>query len=477
MRILLVEDYADLADTLDRAIKQLPGCEVVWVKSRDSALARLESEHFDLVLLDRRIPTADRVLDDHQDHGWRVFMYVQERLAGMPVWFLTGDEDADFAADLNNDYGRQADFLGSQSPQQMYRVFWKRRLTDCLSAISAVAAQHQEIDRIAIHTDTDAANLLPQERIILRLFARRQGGSALQVTSLNGGLTNSRVLKIVVKNAAGAPIVTAAAKVSRLQVIAAEAANYENVITRLTVGGYTPLTSRIIYGAGDFGGLFYGIVGSDVRSLFTLLQQSAAEAAGVPERLKDIVAPWQLAKTEARIKVAQLRRRLIGDTVLDRVAAELNDIDISQIEEREIAVHTRDQHGDMHCANVLFGGDGRPVLIDFGDAGSGFAGLDAVNLELSTVFHSHSAAVRGGWPTEEAMLSWPDVAKYSATCPFRLFIEGCRSWAVESAASYDEVVACAYAYALRQLKYKDTDKALARALIRGCIEYFTSASS
>ena len=37
----------------------------------------------------------------------------------------------------------------------------------------------------------------------------------------------------------------------------------------------------------------------------------------------------------------------------------------------------------------------------------------------------------------------------------------------------DEAVAVAYAYAMRQLKYDDTNKDLARALIRGCIQHFS----
>ena len=48
-------------------------------------------------------------------------------------------------------------------------------------------------------------------------------------------------------------------------------------------------------------------------------------------------------------------------------------------------------------------------------------------------------------------------------------MRACRAWAVEVAASEQEVLAVAYGYALRQLKYDDTDKVLARAVIRACI--------
>jgi hypothetical protein len=49
----------------------------------------------------------------------------------------------------------------------------------------------------------------------------------------------------------------------------------------------------------------------------------------------------------------------------------------------------------------------------------------------------------------------------------------CRDWANSEAASPEEVFAVAYGFAMRQLKYDDTDKVLARALIRACIARLT----
>lgn len=127
MRVLLVEDNAGFASAFERAIQTVPECELVWERSRDSALARLGAEPYDLVVLDRRIPSADGVLDDHQDHGWRVFQFVRGNRSGTSLWFLTGTEDADFATVMNNEYGRNEDILGRDVREQMYRVFWKKK--------------------------------------------------------------------------------------------------------------------------------------------------------------------------------------------------------------------------------------------------------------------------------------------------------------------------------------------------------------
>jgi len=44
-------------------------------------------------------------------------------------------------------------------------------------------------------------------------------------------------------------------------------------------------------------------------------------------------------------------------------------------------------------------------------------------------------------------------------------VKACRAWAHEVAAGGREVLASAYAYLVRQLKYPDTDKLLAQRLL------------
>jgi hypothetical protein len=108
-------------------------------------------------------------------------------------------------------------------------------------------------------------------------------------------------------------------------------------------------------------------------------------------------------------------------------------------------------------------------LIDFGDAGHPFASVDPVTLELSTIFHLQAARLPPGWPSEALLGQWGTLDAYAADCAFPDFIRACCQWALAVAGSPQEVSAVAYAYALRQLKYDDTNKAFARALIRDCI--------
>jgi CheY-like chemotaxis protein len=470
MRVLLVEDKTDFAESIERATRSMQGVDLVWVASRDSALAALGSETFDLVILDRRIPSADGVLDDHADHGWRVFAHVRDEQAGTPVWFLTGSEDADFAAEINNTCGRQEDIHGLNAPEQMYLVFWKKRLADCVKNLRTFAEQREALERIAIRAASDSPALSADECRTLRIFARRRAGTVIDMKVLGGGLSSARVLKIIVREANEMVRITAVAKVAPLTDIHDEFGRYNTDILRLAPGGFPTLTLRVDAGAGRTGGLFYGMVGSpEVESLFDRLAAGHASVAGLPAAVRQIEQPWYLAKQAATVTVGQIRRAFIGDPQLHAIQAELGGIEISAIETRTVQVARCCQHNDLHCSNVVFDNTDRAMVIDFGDAGLSYAAVDPVTMELSTIFHMQHTRLPPGWPTEAAMSQWPEIDVYTEGCAFRPFIGACREWASGEAASPQEVFAVAYGYALRQLKYADTDKALARALIRTCI--------
>jgi CheY-like chemotaxis protein len=470
MRILFVEDNADFAGTFERVLSQISDLEIVWAKSRDSALRALDQQTFSLVILDRRIPTSDETLDDHTDHGWRVFQHVREQLAGTPVWFLTGTEDADFAIQLHNDYGRTGDLHGTNTQSQMCMVFWKKRISECARRLREFATEQGTLSRIAI-LKPDGTDLRPEEIAVLRIFARRYGGANVRLSPLNGGLSRSRVLKVIVNDAYGAPLITAAAKVASLSDIEDEQVRFATYISRLPPGAYPAIAQSVAVGAGAFGGLFYQMVGANVESVFDRLSGGRPGLASVPGLLRQIQGPWQAAANPEPVSVGRLRRKLLSDTAIPRIRAELQDIDISAVEVIQVPASQCCQHGDMHGANVVFTDGNQPMLIDFGDCGPSFAVIDPITLELSTIFHSQRIRLPGGWPTAQAMRAWSDVDRYCDGCQFASFIRECRAWAVAVAGSEAAVVAAAYAYGMRQLKYPDTDKELARELIRGCIDY------
>lgn len=476
MRILLVEDKPDFAADIERAIRSIDGCDIIWKQSKTTALTALSEEVFDVVLLDRRIPSDDGVLDDHESHGWSVFQWIHENLPGTSVWFLTGTEDTDFSSDLLNDYGRNGDIHACGRDDTVYRVFWKRRMDECIKAARMFREDVQRTNAVNLVQTGDSVNLRPEEERLLRLFGRKHGGTQVETRLLSGGLSGARVMRVTVCNAARQPVVTSIGKVGVFKEIVIERDRYNVEIARLVPGSTPQRTADLNLGASGYAGIFYGIVGTEVTDLFARIIEDPAGAALVPAQLRLAQAPWHAASEIARIRISAIRRRLIGDVDLEAVRPELRDIDISEVERLEIQVAECVQHGDLHGGNVLFDDRGNPMIIDYPDTGRTLASLDPIALELSTIFHKH-APDRRGWPSMAQARFWPDIASFSEGASFVGYLLACRDWALGVAGSEQEVCAVGYAYAMRQLKYEDTDKDLAREIIAGCIAALINQTS
>lgn len=472
MRVLLVEDKVDFAQLVEKAVTAIQNCEVVWARSRDSALAQLEEQDFDLIIIDRRIPSADDVLDDSVEHGFRVFQAVRENAAGTPVWFLTGSVDADFAAEIGNNYASTADLHGRGELSPLVVVLWKTKLDEAVRRVRAFAQYQAELEAVAIQ-NAGGINFAAAEERNLRIFARMYGASSVEVTAL-GGLSGARVLKVVARNAGGGLVHTAVAKIGALAAVHDEHGRFQRDISRLQQGGYPGLSVKIDAGSAGIGGLYYGMVGPDVTSLFKRLAAAEDVALNISTRLHGVEKPWLDGKTSHIVTVGEIRRKFLKDTKLPQIEAELQGFNIAAAEGVQVGACKCAQHNDLHGENVVFDASGIAMVIDYNDTGPSFASVDPVTLELSVIFHKNHAQLGTTWPTVANMQAWPDLDRYLEGCPFPEFVRQCRAWALAAANTPDEVLAVAYGYAMRQLKYADTRKELARALIHACAAALTA---
>lgn len=468
MRVLLVEDKIDFAEVVEKAIRAIEGSELSWKRSKTGALAVLAEEHFDVVILDRRIPTEDDFLDDHQDHGWEVFQAITEQQPGTSVWFLTGTVDADFPTEVLNAHSKRGDIHSCGREDALYQVFWKDKMPKCVAALKEFRSEVQQTDNIQLLQVGTPVNLRAEEVRLLKLFGRRHQGARVEVRVLQGGLSGARVFRVSVFNAAGAVKIMTVARIGSFKDIATERQKYQIEIVKLAIGAFPPVTAEVSHGASGYAGIFYKVVGAEVRSLFDVLTADQGAAAAAADLLRKDQGTWHGARQFERVRVSAVRRALIGDVALQQHENIVSDLDLAAVENVEIDVARCVQHCDLHCGNILFDDNGRPMVIDYPDTGAAFASFDPVTLELSTIFHK-DAPDRGGWPTEAQANQWLDIDAFCAGSPYEPFIRSCRTWAEGVAASQQEVLAVAYGYALRQLKYDDTDKTLVRAIVKSCI--------
>lgn len=138
---------------------------------------------------------------------------------------------------------------------------------------------------------------------------------------------------------------------------------------------------------------------------------------------------------------------------------------LRKIETRSVQTSLSCIHGDLHCGNVLVKSDGDAVLIDFGDSGPGYTSLDPIALELSLVFHPDAAKLGLRDKLIGNLEAWPDVDGFVRNDRLKPMVAACRDWAHDVGGGDQSVLASAYAYVLRQLKYETVDPTITVAFL------------
>jgi CheY-like chemotaxis protein len=467
MKILLVEDDPTFASTVIDALNELePSITCITASSRGSALNALEQTEYDLILCDLSIPTVDGALDEDAIYGSYVYQEARNRYPGTPIWFLTGhgEENIDFVTNAVANAPRE-DLFGNRKQIALTQLERKVNLDNCILRILEFRRMQQSMDdEIEIQGLED--ELSSCERRLLRIFARRHNGALVDVVPLSGGLSDSKTLRVRVKDSALAKRAVAVAKLGSFSAVDDERMRYRRHIAPLLgIGSFTPYADEVRAGTGGVAGLFYTLAEEYGRSLFDVLAQSESDALTVLERTRELERPWTNSAISKRVRVEELRRNLIDDVRFAPLVEPLRaTVAVDDIERSLVMVKKCSQHGDMHGLNILVSGENRPVLIDYGDVGIWCASYDMVVLELSLLFHPAGCKIRGDWPSATEARQWSNLEVYCKRCPFPEFIRRCRAYAFELAAARREVLANAYSFAVRQLKYPNTDKDLAFAV-------------
>jgi DNA-binding response OmpR family regulator len=85
IRVLLVDDEEELVSTLAERLS-LRGIEAVWVTNAEDALRRVTGSHYDLAILDVKLPKIS---------GFKLKTKLEEIDPGMKFIFLTGHGSED----------------------------------------------------------------------------------------------------------------------------------------------------------------------------------------------------------------------------------------------------------------------------------------------------------------------------------------------------------------------------------------------
>jgi hypothetical protein len=390
---------------------------------------------------------------------------VQELTPGTPVIVFSAYGTVKIASRLAENSARY-DVWGCTQEQAMTIYREKSDLVDCLAEIKKVIDHVAALAAIDISTGGQELNLTHEHKRILRIYSRINQGTNARVSPLGGGLSDARTVRLEVHNQHSATTSLAVAKLGKISLLQNEESRYHRCIApAFSVGGFAHLIKVVRAGAGNTGGIFYGLANDYRQTVIEVLASTPDQGAATIVELRRFETTWQSNAISRLVNVGEIRQGLINDEAFVPLAETLG-FDWRTFEQNQIRVKWCCQHRDLHGLNVLVKDGGIPLLIDYGEVEEAPACLDPLVLELSLLFHPGCKHVRGSWPTNEQALAWQSIDTYLSGTPIEPFVRACRAWAHAVEPLDKAVYATAYAYAARQLKFTGTDHDLARSIAK-----------
>lgn len=469
MFVLIVEDEADFIDEIRQVFAELAGTvDISVAASRSAAFGLLDSRFFDLIVLDLKIPTIDNALDADPKHGHAVFAYARTVASGTPILILTGSPVDDFVSTMLQQQ-QQVDVWGQGKKIGTVDFLRKYKFDEFPGKLQPYATAVSSLSSIEL--DRSAVNLTIQEDRLIRIFTKKFGGARCVVSLLGGGLSGAKVVRLRVTDMGGARVLDAVAKLGSPQDVHDEGSRFDTSVARLHQSATPRKLATLDFGAGARAGIFYGLAEGFEASAFGMALHQDGQSARAVKAIEATTMRWRQGVPETRRMIRDVRLRVLSNDGLESTTGKYSLDWVRAFETIEIQTCWSCIHGDLHGSNVLVSGDGSAVLIDYGDVGEGPASLDPITLELSMLFHPQRPDL-SGWPSLEQARLWGDLEVYVEGCPAAEFIRECRSWANRTGAGNREIAASAYSYLIRQLKYDDTNKDLALALMVGVKRFY-----
>lgn len=465
MRILVVEDDAEFSKEVLAIIADMPGPpEATLAKSRDRANALLETDYFDLLILDLTIPAVEESKDGSPLYGDHVFRFARSVAPGTPIIVLTGSPAEDFVPTMLNE-AHKIDIWKTGAPIATIQFIKKPKFDTFPAALKVFVESINALSQIEIHSPDLV--LSPEYNRLLRIFARGCNGARCVVSRL-GGLSSAIVVRLKVTDANGAKVHDAVAKLGDIPSVQDEDGKYHTLVSRLNAAATPRKLEMLNYGAKARAGVFYQLASADfTENGFSIAQKNGAAADTLPGALAGLVAPWSDGSPQSQRTFGFIRSRLLDDDDL-KIIVQTHNLDwVAAFEQHVAQTLWCCVHGDLHGENVLATPGAVGVLIDYGDVGDGPKSLDAITLEFSLLFHPKSPFVNGLWPTPAQAAQWFNLDEYLKDCPCPRFVAAARKWATDAAAGNREIAGTAYSYFIRQLKYNTTDGTRALSLLEG----------
>lgn len=469
MNILVVEDDAEYVAKISEIIKnEAIESSITVCENRKDALIKISEHYFDLILLDFSIPTEHDKFDESSAHGYAVFTNARSMAPGTPIIVLTGSSGDDYFTDIL-DKSEKSDVWGSGIEIQLVSFHQKHRFETFKAKLKPYLINIKALNDVEL-LKNDVQLSIEEDRV-LRIFSRSVSGVLCNLTKINGGLSGSKVFRVIITAENGSIIHDSIGKIGSIASIRDEDQRYERFILRLNPEATPRKLALLEHGAKNQAGIFYGLANGYTLNAFSN-EILSSNCENLVSSLKKLTARWCVDQ-QGRKSIRDIRRHIISDEKAEEVFTKFKLDWVQDFENRTIQVHWGVSHGDLHGLNVLTSEDGTPTIIDYGDTNDGPNSFDPMTLEFSLFFHPDGPLCSSTWPSVKQAQKWFDLDFYLAECPYPEFIKYCRNWVKDIAVGNREISAVSYAYLIKQLKYSDVDHQRCLALLEGARSYYS----
>lgn len=464
MKILHVEDDKQWFErTVLPNLKEI--CTLVHhAENYERAVSLIKENVYEYIILDQSIPLSDEKLVADMSFGIGLAEHIKTVLPGTPILFLTGQSDEDAIERYVEDQEQVLFWDGEY--RGLVKSRSKRRLVKVFDLIKRAKSCLEELDLIGLDLRNGLV-LNDLEKRVIRLFVKHKKAFGAEVTTMGGGYSSSKVLKITLIDEQGNECLFALAKIDDHQKVDLDFNNFDQYISKLPVGCFPTVLGKYFAGCGNIKGVFYQFANNYKSDYFSLLKSNQENTKVVLEKVLYLLESWENTQQVKTSSVKEIRQKIFPDSKLEKINEFFSNEKLEEFENLNIRAKFSIQHADLHGKNILVSDDLNPILIDYGDVSISPSVLDIVTLELSPFFHNDMS---DHYKVElEYFENWFNDDLYIKGSPFPEIASYLREIKRSRTVLSKDYAAAIYAYSLRQLSYSDTNHAIAKILVKKAI--------
>lgn len=417
-----------------------------------------ENSFFDYAILDMNIPQSNTLLAPSEENGITAFRAFRENFPGTPILVLTGSHSNEHFREMIG-HGTSCKIWGDMDIKTV-DYLRKSELSLLENIIENVVCEVNRINDVTIHTDESilqSSSLSITDRRIFSIITNKLNGLKVKVSPISPGYSGAKIHLLEIQNEIGKALSKIIVKSGDSSKIEEESYNYNTyVASRLNHAKFPPKLDISKYGAKNVHSIYYRWLDNGKnKSLFDFIENENFQKDKLASCF-NLTEEWRASGSIELKTIEEVRRLFLKDEICEQLVSTFGLKWINNFEKRRVPFKLSVCHCDFHGGNIFINPDENIFsLIDYGDIKNAPLSYDAVCLELGFFYNKDSKITH--WFNFDLCKNWAIRDEYFSSSSHLSHLRPIREWA-ESLVEERELLATAYCYVLRQLKFKDVQQ-------------------